>query len=104
MHWALLILAVLLEVMGTISMKLSYGFSKLVPSIMMFVSYSLCFIVFNFALKHMDVSVAYAIWAGLGTTLVAVIGIIYFNEPSSTLKIASLSMVILGLIGLNLSK
>ena len=55
-----------------------------------------------FVLKKMNVSVAYAIWASLGTALIAVIGIIWFKEPVSLIKIVSLLFIIIGIIGLEL--
>ena len=54
-------------------------------------------------LKRMDVSIAYAIWSGLGTALIAIIGSIYFNEPMTLVKLVSLGLVIIGVFGLNLS-
>jgi small multidrug resistance pump len=51
----------------------------------------------------MDVSIAYAIWAGLGTALIATVGILWFEEPITALKIISLGLIIIGVIGLNLS-
>ena len=84
-------------------MKLSNGFSKLIPSIQIFVFYAASFSVFTLALKKIDVSIGYAIWAGLGTALITVIGIIWFKEPVNALKMISLIVVIAGVIGLNLS-
>ncbi len=84
-------------------MKLSQGFSKLIPSILIFVFYAASFSVFTLALKRIDVSIAYAIWAGLGTALIAVIGIFWFKEPVNALKIISLIVIVAGVIGLNLS-
>ena len=54
-------------------------------------------------LKRMDVSIAYAIWSGLGTALIAIIGSIYFNESMTLVKLVSLGLVIIGVFGLNLS-
>lgn len=70
---------------------------------MIFVFYAASFSVFTLALKGIDVSIAYAIWAGLGTALIAVIGIFWFKEPVNALKIISLIVVVAGVIGLNLS-
>lgn len=84
-------------------MKLSNGFSKLIPSILIFVFYAASFSVFTLALKKIDVSIGYAIWAGLGTALITVIGIFWFKEPVNALKMISLIVVIAGVIGLNLS-
>jgi small multidrug resistance pump len=102
-YFYLLLLAIVFEVCGTTSMKLSQGFSKLLPSILIFVFYAISFSLFTLALKKIDVSIAYAIWAGLGTALVTVIGIFWFKEPVNTLKMISLVIVVAGVIGLNLS-
>lgn len=99
----LLLLAILFEVCGTTCMKLSQGFSKLIPSILIFVFYAISFFFFTLAIKGMDISIAYAIWAGLGTALITVVGIFGFREPVNTLKIVSLFVVVVGVIGLNLS-
>jgi small multidrug resistance pump len=55
------------------------------------------------ALKKIDVSFAYAVWSGLGTALIAVIGVLWFREPVSAWKVISLALIILGVVGLNLS-
>lgn len=102
-HWLALAAAILLEVSGTVSMKLSAGFTKLVPSVLIFVFYSASFSALTLALKKIDVSVAYAVWAGVGTALIAAIGVLYFKEPASFLKALSLVLIIAGVIGLNLS-
>jgi small multidrug resistance pump len=100
MYWLYLALAIVLEVCGTTSMKLSDGFSKLTPSVLIFIFYGLSFAAFVFALKRIDVSVAYAIWAGLGILLISAVGIVYFKEPVTALKIASTALIIGGVAGL----
>ncbi|GLI10752.1 hypothetical protein YDYSG_67880 [Paenibacillus tyrfis] len=102
MYWFYLGAAIALEIAGTISMKFSQGFTRLTPSILMVVFYLLAFTALNFSLKQIDVSVAYAIWSGLGTAVIAVIGYLYFNESMSLLKAGSIALIILGVIGLNL--
>ena len=103
MHWLYLIFAIVLEVCGTICMKLADGLTNLVPSLLLFVFYGLCFVMMTLALKRIDLSVAYAIWGGVGTALVAVIGLLWFREPLGSLKVVSLMLIILGIIGLNYS-
>ena len=103
MHWALLIAAIVLEVAGTTNMKLSEGFTRTLPSVLIFVFYGLSFTAFTFALKKLDLSLSYAIWAGAGTALIAAIGIIWFKEPVNALKIGSVLLIIAGIIGLNMS-
>ncbi len=102
-YWSYLACAILLEVAGTTSMKLSLGFTKLVPSILIFVFYAASFVALTFALKGIDVSLAYAIWSGIGTVLIATMGILYFQEPATALKITSLGLIVAGVAGLNLS-
>ena len=102
--WLFFALAIALEVCGTTCMKLSEGFSRLTPSVLVFVFYGLCYGAFVLALKHIDLSLAYAIWAGLGTALITVIGILWFKEPASTLKIISVGLIVIGVSGLSLSE
>ncbi len=102
-YYTLLLLAIVFEVFGTTCMKLSEGFSKLLPSILIFVFYAISFTVFTFALKKLDVGIAYAIWAGLGTALITIVGIFWFREPVNALKMVSLLLVVIGVVGLNLS-
>ena len=103
MTWLYLILAILLEVCGTTCMKLSEGFTKTIPSILLVVFYTLSFGMLTMALKKLDVSVAYAVWSGMGTALIATIGVLWLKEPVTALKLISLGLIILGVVGLNLS-
>ncbi len=101
MHWIYLVLAIILEVVGTTNMKLAQGFTKVLPSILIFVFYGLSFVALTFALKRIDVSIAYAIWSGLGTVLIAAIGILWFKEPNTAIKLISIGLIVLGVVGLN---
>ncbi|OIQ00302.1 MAG: hypothetical protein AUK35_04065 [Zetaproteobacteria bacterium CG2_30_46_52] len=101
--WIFLMAAIFLEVAGTISMKLSDGFTKLTPSILMGMFYAASIVALTFALKKFEVSVAYSIWAGVGTALIAVAGIIYFKEPATMMKVGSITLIIVGVVGLHLS-
>lgn len=101
--WIYLMCAIVLEVSGTTCMKLSQGFTKVLPSVLLFLFYGLSFIALTLCIKRIDVSLAYAIWAGLGTALIAVIGMTYFKEPVSALKLVCLALIILGALGLNLT-
>ncbi len=103
MHWIYLTIAILFEVAGTTSMKLSHGFTRILPSIMIFVFYGLSFAAITLALKRLEVSVAYAIWAGLGTVLITIIGILWFREPGNLIKYISIALIVIGVIGLNLA-
>jgi len=102
-QWFFLSSAIVFEVAGTISMKLSEGFTKLVPSVLLFMFYAASFVALTFALKKIDVSVAYAVWSGVGTALITTIGILYFREAATALKLVSILLIIVGVVGLNLS-
>jgi small multidrug resistance pump len=102
--WLTLMFAILLEVAGTTCMKLSLGFSRLIPSILIFVFYGLSFTALTYSLKRIDLSVAYAVWSGIGIGLIAIISFLYFKEQITSLKLASITLIALGVIGLNLSE
>jgi small multidrug resistance pump len=93
-------LAILAEVAGTTAMKMSAGFIYVLPSIFIFVFYTLSFIFFAISLKRLELGLAYATWSGLGTLLISIIGIFIFSEPVTMLKIISLICIIIGVIGL----
>jgi small multidrug resistance pump len=101
--WVFLLAAILLEVCGTTCMKLSFGFTKFWPSVLLFLFYSLSFAAVALAIKQIEVSVAYAIWSGVGTALIAMIGILWFKETISPLKLVSLVLIVVGIVGLRLS-
>ena len=103
MSWLYLVLAIVLEVSGTTAMKLSQGFTKMWPSVLMFLFYGLSLSALTLALKRIEVSVAYAVWSGLGTALIATVGVLWMKEPINTLKIMSLMLIILGVVGLHFS-
>jgi len=102
-QWLYLIVAIVFEVAGTTFMKFSEGFTKTIPSVMMFVFYILSLVALTYALKKIDMGMAYAVWAGVGTALITLIGIVFFKEPSSMLKIVSIVFIIAGVVGLHLS-
>lgn len=104
MKWLLLTIGILTELGGSTCMKLSYGFTKLYPSIFTFIFWGISFSVFIIALKYFDLSFAYAVWSGLGILLVSIVGIVYFKEPFNTLKIISIIIIVIGVVSLNLSE
>ena len=102
MKWLILALGIVTEVSSVTCMKLSEGFSRWIPSIFTFIFMGISLAVFIIALKRFDLSFAYAIWAGLGIAIVTIIGILYFKEPVTALKIASITLIVLGVTGLNI--
>ncbi len=104
MKWILILVAIILEVLGTTMMKLSQGFTKPIYAIGVFVFYAGSITFLTLALKYFQISIVYAIWSGLGIAITSVIGLIYFEEKIDIVKSVSLILIILGVIGLNLSK
>jgi small multidrug resistance pump len=99
--WLYLSAAILFEVAGTTCMKLSKGFSVLTPSILIFVFYACAFALNTIATRTIELSVAYAIWSGVGTALTAAIGILYFKEPATAVKLVSVTLIVIGVMGLH---
>lgn len=101
--WIYILLAIFLEVVATSCMKLSEGFSKILPSILMFVCYGICFTILTLALKKIELGVVYAVWSGLGTVLITAIGIFWLNESASPGKIGAILLIIVGVVILKLN-
>jgi small multidrug resistance pump len=100
LHWFCLAGAIMLEIAGTMSMKLSQGFTRTVPSVLLFVCYGISFALMTVAVKRIDVSVSYAIWSGVGTATIALIGVFWFRESLTWIQVASIVLIVTGVIGL----
>lgn len=99
--WLLLSLAILAEVFGTSFLKASDGFTKFWPSVAVIVGYVVAFYFLSLSLKVIPVGIAYAIWAGLGVVLIALIGWVVFSQKLDTAAIIGISMILGGVIVLN---
>ncbi|MFD8547570.1 DMT family transporter [Streptomyces sp. NPDC059649] len=103
MAWLLVVVAGLLETGFAVCLKLSHGFTRLLPTIA-FASFALAsFGLLTLALRKLDVGPAYAVWTGLGAAGTAVYGMVFLGDVVSTLKIVSITLVIVGIVGLQLS-
>jgi small multidrug resistance pump len=97
--YVLLALAIAAEVTATVSLKLSEGFSKLGPSIVVVAGYAVAFIALSYVLKRgLPIGVAYAIWAAAGVALVAIVGVVFLKEPVNAAMISGLALVIGGVV------
>ncbi|MCT8978451.1 multidrug efflux SMR transporter [Clostridium sp. CX1] len=103
MEWVYLILAIAFEIAATTLMKVSNGFTKILPTLGTFLGYIICFSFLSIALKKIDMSVAYAIWSAAGIVVLSTIGVVVFKENINVLKVTSILFIVLGVIGLNLS-
>ena len=97
----MLTFAIAAEVIATVALKASDGFSRPVPSAIVVAGYLLSFWLLALVLKQLSVGTTYAIWSAVGTAAVALIGFFAYGETANALKLASLGLIVLGVIGLN---
>jgi small multidrug resistance pump len=95
--------AIVLEICGTTSLKLSDGFTRIGPSGAVVLCYLLSFALLGLALRGIELSIAYAVWSGVGTAVVATIGIVWFGESAGGWKLLCLGLIVLGVAGLHLT-
>lgn len=95
--------AILFEVFGTTMLKLSNGFTNVLPTIGVAVGFVTAFTCLSMALKTIPLSTAYATWSGVGTALTAIAGVVLFSENMTFIKITGLALVIVGIVLLNSS-
>src|SRR5262245_11922196 len=96
LSWLILLAAIAIEVCGTTAMRLSAGLPGLQPALFILPCYTLSLALLTVALRRIELSTAYAVWSGLGTMAVVIIGILYFRESASPVKLASMAVIILG--------
>ncbi len=104
MGWIYLILTIIFESAAIICMKFSEGFQQKAWAVAATITYLLSFVFLTMALKQLPAGLANATWAGASTILVAILGIFIFKEQLSVLQIVFLALIVIGLVGLNLSK
>ena len=104
MGYLFLLLTVIAETAAIIFMKLSKGFENRAEAAIAIVAYILSFVFLTYALKYMPVAIANAVWAGASTVLVAISGILIFKEQLNASQVIFLTLIIIGLVGLNFSK
>lgn len=103
MAWFTLIIAGLLEVVWAIGLKYTEGFSRFWPSVGTLVA-MLCSVgLLSLVMRGLPIGTAYAVWVGIGAVGTVIMGIWLFDEPTSALRLASLCLIIGGIIGLKLS-
>lgn len=103
MSYVLLAGAIIAEVLGTTSMKLSDGFTRLWPTAGTAVGYIISFVLLAQTLKSMAVGTAYAIWSALGTALIVAIGIVVLGETASFTRMAGIALIIAGVVMVHVS-
>ncbi len=99
----LLTLAIALEVAATLALRASGGFTRVGASIAVVAGYATAFFLLGLVLRSIPVSVAYAVWSAVGTGTIALIGMTLLDEPAGAIRIVSLVVIMVGVVGLNLA-
>jgi quaternary ammonium compound-resistance protein SugE len=102
MNWWILLVAGMFEVAWAIGLKYSDGFSRLWPSIWTVISMVLSVVLLGIAMKSTPVGTAYAVWVGIGVIGTAVLGMVLFGESANAMRLISLLLIFIGIVGLKL--
>jgi small multidrug resistance pump len=103
--WVWLCSAIFSEVIATLSLRASAGFTRVLPTVILAVGYAFSFYALSQALKlGMDIGVAYAVWSAIGVALIATIGVLFLHESLSALQIGGLVLIIAGVVALELGR
>ena len=103
MSWIILFIAGLLEVVWAIGLKYTHGFTRLTPSVITVTAMIVSIVLLSWAMRSLPVGTAYAVWTGIGAVVAAITGILLLGESASLARIASLALIVAGIIGLKLS-
>ena len=102
MPWLVLAAAGMLEIGWAIGLKYTDGFTRLVPSVLTLAAMAGSIILLGLALKTLPIGTAYAVWTGIGAVGTALLGIILFDEPATAARLASIGLIVSGIVGLKL--
>ena len=100
--WTYLAIGIVFEVIATSALKLSDGFSETLPTLVCIVSFVIALSALSQTVKSLEIGVVYAIWSGVGITLITIIGLIFFQESVSFSKLFFIALIVVGVIGLQL--
>ena len=103
MSWIILFIAGLLEVVWAIGLKYTHGFTRLTPSVITVTAMIVSIVLLSWAMRSLPVGTAYAVWTGIGAVGAAITGILLLGESASLAPIASLALIVAGIVGLKLS-
>lgn len=104
MIWLVLVLAGLFEVGMVVGLNLSDGFTKLWPSLMTLASGGVSFFLLSVVMRSVPVGTAYAVWTGVGVVGAVVLGILFFKEPASLLRLGAIALIVAGVVALRFTE
>jgi small multidrug resistance pump len=99
--FALLLIAIACEITGTTALRISAGFTKLLPAVWVAVSYLLSFYLYSVVLKHIPMGIAYVIWGGLGGVGVVLIGVLVWHDHIGLWQVIGMMLIVIGTVLLN---
>ena len=103
MAWTILIIAGIFEIGWAVGLKYTDGFTRLWPSIGTGVALVASMALLGVAVRTLPIGTAYAVWTGIGTIGTAILGIVLFNEPLTTLRVVFIGLIVAGIAGLRLA-
>lgn len=103
MSWVILFFAIVFEVAGTLTLKFTEGMTRLWPTVLMFAFYLVSLFGLSVAVSKIPVGTAYAVWSGVGTLMVALLGVFWLKEEVTVLRSASMLLIVIGVAGLYLT-
>lgn len=103
MSWLILFFAIVFEVAGTLTLKFTEGMTRLWPTVLMFAFYLVSLFGLSTAVSKIPVGTAYAVWSGVGTLMVAVLGVFWLKEQVTVLRSVSMLLIVIGVAGLYLT-
>ena len=101
-HWFYLSVAIVAEVVGTSFLKSSEGFTKIVPSLIVAVSYAVAFYFLSVSLRTIPVGVAYAVWSGVGVALISLAGFVFLGQKLDAGAVVGIVLIVVGVVVINL--
>lgn len=104
MAWLWLIVAGLLEIVWAVTLKRTEGFTKLGPSVITLAGMIASFYLLSQVMKALPTGTAYAVWVGIGAAGTALFGIFFLDEPRTAIRLVSLALIVLGVIGLRVAE
>jgi quaternary ammonium compound-resistance protein SugE len=102
MAWLILFFAGICEIIWATALKMSQGFTRLWPSVIVFTLGVVSVLLLGRAAKHIPIGTAYAVWTGIGAAGTAAVGIYFFDEPRTALRLACMVLIVAGIVGLKL--
>ncbi len=103
MNWFILIIAGLFEVGWAVGLKYTDGFTRLWPTVGTVISMIVSMGLLGVAMKSLPAGTSYAVWVGIGIVGTAILGIVLFSEPRNLMRLVSLAVIVVGIVGLKLS-